>query len=226
MSADDSAIASSLGGAAQSLRDTSKWLVGGVIGTSAGVFAGTSLTSLGSLDPTNDQGRLQLAAAGLMVGLLALAAIFFFALRVMDRGSFTMRELAAANGIQTLAQIKPALVARYQSRFPAGAGDFADYVRLVEAAVNAEPSTDADTSLLDKARVDDDIISADAGLMFVKRRYRALLITLCFATPTAAAGFGLFAWAANPPKPVAAPPAFSLVCGSTGQAICDRLRLN
>jgi hypothetical protein len=223
---DDGPIAASLTGAAQSLRDTSKWLVGGVIGTSAGVFAGSSLTTLGSLDLTNDRWRLELAGVGLVAGLLALAAVFFFALRVLDRGSFTMRELSGAQGRSTLARIKPTLLDRYRTRLPAGASNFADYVRLVQAAVDADPQTQAGADLLAKARVDDDIVSADAGLMFVKRRYRALLITLCIATPVAAAGFGVFAWAANPPKASAPPQAFSITCGPAAVAICDRLRLN
>jgi hypothetical protein len=226
VSADDNAIASSLAGAAQSLRDTSKWLVGGVIGTSAGVFAGSSLTALGSLDPTNDRWRLELAGAGLMVGLLALSFVFYFALRVLDRGSFTMRELAAARGLKTLAKIKPDLIVRYRTRFPDGVKDFEGYVRLVETTVNIDPQTDETAKILERATVDDDIISADAGLMFVKRRYRALLITLCVATPAAAAGFGVFAWAANPPKTPGPLPAFSLTCGPAGQAVCERLRLN
>ena len=90
----------------------------------------------------------------------------------------------------------------------------------------ADPPTDADVDLLAKARTDDDIISADAALMFVKRRYRKLLAALIFATPIAALAFGVFAWAANPPKTNSPPPAFSITCGMATQSICDRLRLN
>jgi hypothetical protein len=223
---DDGPIAASLTGAAQSLRDTSKWLVGGVIGTSAGVFAGSSLTALGSLDPTDDRWRLVLAGAGLVIGLLALAAVFFCALRVFDRGSFTMHELSGAPDGSTLARIRPDLLKRYRSRFPAGARDFAEYFCKIQEAVDADPRTKADADLLAKARVDGNIISADAALMFVKRRYNVLLIALLLATPAAAVGFGVFAWAANPPKAISSPPAFSITCGPAAQAICDRLRLN
>ncbi len=103
----------------QSLRDTAKWMVGGVAATAVGVFAGSSLTSLGTLDPTTDRGRLLLAIAALVVGFIGLAAIFEKAIRVLTVETMTFRQVAApAVAGSERAALQATLIETYSALLP------------------------------------------------------------------------------------------------------------
>ncbi len=82
--------------ASASLRETAKWLVGGVTATAVGIFAGSSLTNLGSLDFTEDAQRLSIVILGLILGFSGLAAILAAAIRVLTVEGFSFRALAEA----------------------------------------------------------------------------------------------------------------------------------
>ena len=210
--ADASPIAQSMAGAAQSLRDTAKWLVGGVAATAAGVFAGSSLTSLGSLEWSKDHLRLFLALVGASAGFFGLAAITRAAVGVLNRRSLTMREIALADEAE-LVTLRMTIEARYKGRFPKGIETLKAYVDCVDAARRRGAITPLDQALLADARADNDVMSADGTFLLVKARFDRLVDSLGWATPVAAVGFGLFAWAANPPPqlpPKADPPALSL----------------
>lgn len=202
------AIGAAMANAAQSLRDTAKWLVGGVAATAAGVFAGSSLTSLGSLDPMKDTERLMAACAGFIVGLGALAFIFGAAIRVLTRESLTMEAVARSTEPEVKA-VRIILEERYAARLPANNRSLAGYVDAVDLALQ-NPTQQANADLIKRAVGDNAIMSADAGFQLVRRRFDALIGTLKWATALAIVGFGVFAWAANPPKPNPPPPAFSL----------------
>lgn len=209
-------MAQSMAAAAQSLRDTAKWLVGGVAATAAGVFAGSSLTSLGSLDWPADRLRLSLALAGVIMGFLGLAAIMRAAVGVLNRRSLTMREIASAND-EAVVALREALEVRYKGRFPDGVTTLTAYVERVEAARQRGGTAEEDRALLANARDDNEVMSADATFLIVKARFDRLVITLGWATSLTIAGFGLFAWAANPPQsppPAPDPPALSLTIGA------------
>jgi hypothetical protein len=114
------------------------------------------------------------------------------------------------------AAVRAALEQRYKSRLPAEDPTLLGYERAVEEALK-NPATDRNAKLLESASNDNVIISADAGFQFVKKRFDELVCKLKWTTPLAVIGFGLFAWAANPPKPSPPPPAFSFVIqGATG----------
>lgn len=199
--------ASSMAAAAQSLRDTAKWLVGGVVATAAGVFAGTSLTAFGSLDPFTNTLRMSLAVGGVFVGFGGLAFIFAAAIGVLNRHSITFREIAKTNGADktSLDALRPVLLERYRQALPRGAQTFADYVDQVDAALSHNPITDADRELISRAREHSAIVGSDASFLMVASRLRKLIRTIWGATPLAILGLGLFAWAANPPKPTTPP---------------------
>ena len=207
---DPDPIASAMATAAQSLRDTARWMVGGVVGTAAGIFAGSSLTAFGSLDPVANMPRLVLAVAGLLAGFGALAVILHRAIAVLTRESMTFREIAAAghDNLPDWVTVRAKLLERYRDRLPPGAASFADYVRLVDEARGTNPQTSATAQLLARAREDNTLFGADGSFLFVRARFERLVQALWRASPVAILGFALFAWAANPPKPdaPAAPP--------------------
>lgn len=196
---------------AQSLRDTAKWMVGGVAATAVGVFAGSSLTSLGSLDPTTDRDRLLLAVAALVIGFVGLAAIFVKAIRVLTVETMTFRQVAAPGAAGSeLAILQTKLVGTYAALLPQGVTTLEGYIQRVEAAKTANPKRPEDNEVLTKVKENVDILTAAGGFIWVYNRFDALVSVLKWAVPITIVGFGLFAWAANPPDAKSPPPAFSL----------------
>jgi len=201
--------------ASQSLRDTAKWLVGGVVATAAGVFAGSSLTAFGSVNPLIDTSRFSAAIIGLLLGFVALAFILGYAVRVLTRESMSFNELLSSEDKDILAT-KNLLEDRYRYMLPVGVTSLSEYVGEVDKVVKKMQRTNEDLAFIAQAARDASVITADASFLFVRRRFQALILILSWTTPLAILGFGLFAWAANPPKPTPIPPAFSLtIHGST-----------
>lgn len=217
MSEAGSSVAPAMAASAQSLRDTAKWMVGGVAATAVGVFAGSSLTSLGSLDPWSDRDRLVLAIAALAVGFIGLAAIFEKAIRVLTVETMTFRQVAApAVAGSERAALQARLIETYAPLLPQGTTTLEGYIQRVEQAKTANPKQAADNDVLAKVKENVDILTAAGGFIWVYNRFSALVSALKWAVPTMIAGFGLFAWAANPPDAKPSPPAFSLtIQGST-----------
>jgi hypothetical protein len=186
---------------AQSLRDTAKWLVGGVAATAAGVFAGGSLTSLGALDPTADVLRLGLAGLGLVLGFAGLAWVLFAAIGVLMVESRTIRDIASASRDvdSDLVWLRGQLEGRYKKDFPTGVGDLATYVERVDAAVATMPQTQDTQLLLARATRDFPSMGEDGAFQLVRYRFTRLVRALAWGVPPAAIGFAIFAWAANPP---------------------------
>lgn len=192
-------IAKSLGDAAQSLRDTAKWLVSGVAATAAGVFAGSSLTSLGSLDPSADMARLIVAGIGVLVGFAGLGIVIGFALRVLQRESVTFRGLVNSDDGEVAA-----VRAKMQERYAAdldGQATLAAYLVEVDRIYASAARTAAQTEFLKKSETLNPTITADAGFFIVQGRFNTMLKACCFGVALSIVGFGAYAWAANPPKP-------------------------
>jgi hypothetical protein len=224
-------IASAMAAASQSLRDTAKWLVGGVAATAAGVFAGSSLTALGSLDWATNAPRLAMAGTGILLGFAGLGFIFASAIQVLTRESKTFFEIATPSPGENkeIKALRDELFKRYGGELPRNASTFADYMLLVDDAVkrrNADPENPdpkdtalitriaRDTELIARAARDNRVWSPDASFLFVRARFNTLVGRLWWATLFAIVGFGLFAWAANPPKPQSTSPD----CSKTTQA--------
>jgi len=184
--------------AASALRETAKWLVGGVVVTAAGVFTGSSLTNLGSLDPAADAPRLAAAIAGAAIGFAALAAIVTRALAVLTLESVTLRMLAEAERSTAAADAERRRVAKmiarkYRHSFPVPGNSLAELVAAVDRLPEDDPGRAA-------AEAFNALVLPDAGFLHVRARFRKLTDILIPATFFAALGFGLFAWAANPPE--------------------------
>ncbi|MGX5831515.1 hypothetical protein [Mesorhizobium sp. 43Arga] len=211
-------VVTAMAAGAQSLRDTAKWLVGGVVATAAAVFAGSSLTSFGALDPTADEHRMVLAVGGLAAGFVGLCVVMVPALRVLVVEARTFRDFATTMDAE-IQTVRNRLIPRYRKEFPPTVDSFDGYQRVVDDAQTRikaggrdekDATLIADKTLVAKAQNDFATINADAGFNVVRDRVTKLWYGLAIGTIIAILGFGLFAWAANPGAPKSPPPAFSL----------------
>jgi hypothetical protein len=187
---------------AKALRETTKWLVAGVAATAAGVFAGSSLTNLGSLDPLENTLRLGLAILGAAIGFTGLAIIVVFAISVLTVEAVNLDMIAQAdidpNGDRELKALAGSIAKTFKRSFPITAVSVAELATKIDALPKSDP-------LFAKVRTFRAAAIPYASFLRVRTRFVRLGKALIPATFLAAAGFGLFAWAANPPAP--APPA-------------------
>ncbi|HET9638806.1 MAG TPA: hypothetical protein VFP12_06335 [Allosphingosinicella sp.] len=181
---------STAGEATKYLRETAKWIVGGVVATAGAVLAGSSLTNLGSLDPREDCGRLGLAVAGAALGFLSIGWLMAKALDVFKISSVSLERLEKA-----------------------GQGSEWEWLRKeVESEFGLSAKGEESLTELLKSPRDPPVPSIRAAVpyFYVRSKFETLVWWLPWTVTGAAAGFGLFAWAANPPepaKPVVKPPA-------------------
>ncbi|HEV2865986.1 MAG TPA: hypothetical protein VGX37_05685 [Allosphingosinicella sp.] len=204
--ADDSAPAAPMSAAAVSLRDTAKWLVGGVVVTAAGVFTGSSLTNFGSLEPATEPIRFTLAIVGAALGFAALAWILTAALAVLTLESVTFRMLAESETSTAAAdeerrKLAATIARKYKHSFPMPANSLSELVAAIDGLPQDDPRRAAAVTF-------NALVMPDAGFLHVRTRFRRLTNVLIPATFIVALGFGLFAWAANPPDdaPAERPP--------------------
>jgi len=155
-----------------------------------------------------DTARLGAAGAGFIAGLIALAFIFGAAIRVLTRESLTMEEVARATESE-VAAVRAILEKRYKATLPANNQSLTGYVEAVNTALQ-QPKEPANADLIERAVRDNAIFSADAGFQLVRARFDCLVGRLKWTTLLAIVGFGVFAWAANPPKLSSPPPACSV----------------
>jgi hypothetical protein len=173
------------------LRETARWITGGIIATSGAVIAGSSLTHIGALDPQEDLGRLAVAALGAAVGFAAIGFLFAAALRIFDVPATSLTRLAQAAPGTEWARLKAQIEAEFS--LPA----------LGPGSLAATLADGSDEELLQHIR-------AMTPYLHVRAKFKAMTGHLCWTVPLAALGFGTFAWAANPPERPAAgarPPA-------------------
>ena len=78
--------------AAASIRETARWMVGGVTVAIAAVIAGTSLSALAAPANTPGELRLVIAVGGLVVGFAGLSYLLSFALRVIVPPGLTLAD--------------------------------------------------------------------------------------------------------------------------------------
>ena len=168
-------------GAVKQLRDVSQWIIGGVIATAAGVFAGSTLTNLGHLDPAGS--RLQLAIGGVVLGFVALTAILVRGIDVIAPAGGNLHLLADA-------ERGPLLQARKWVFRMNNIGHLETHLK----------EWLAHQTTVDARRYLPKIFPC-AAFAIVRARFNRMLWTMAVAMPLAIFGFGLFAWAANPPEP-------------------------
>lgn len=189
--------------AKQALRDTGKWLFGGVAATAAGVLAGTSLTNIGSLDPHDDLKRLLAAVAGLALAFAGLGWLARRAITLLTIERFDLRQLAKHEARlsgrtwwklpyrdRVLREMLEQVKAQSPSRFGNGQ-TLTDFADKVDAAKGSQKP---------KAQNAVDELGEDASFIWVQTQFRKMTTALFPATFAVAVGLTVFAWAANPPK--------------------------
>jgi len=184
-------------GAVANLRDTAKWLVGGVVTTAVAVLIGSPLTNLGALDLG---WRLFAAIIGAFVAYMLLGYLLWNALRVVVAGSITMAELAdaeAAGGSE--AAVAKRVAERVKARMPCRLTTFRGILaRNRELRDAADTSDEADAAY--EAFADAlSALKAQIGFEHKLARFDGLRLRLFVLMPFVIAGVGVFAWAANPP---------------------------
>ena len=184
--------------ASASLRDTAKWLVAGVTATAAGVFAGSSLTSLGSLDFANHAARLWMAIGGAVLGFAGLGLVLALAIKALTVESIDFETFCRAKR-GGLARARRELDRRHAGALP---GKTASLCALLDKVLEVERKDDADSRrFMMEFQRRLPTLMAEAGFLNVRQKFAALVIALWIGAPLALIGFGTFAWAANPPEP-------------------------
>jgi hypothetical protein len=193
----DKTPASPWSAASGQLRETAKWIVSGSFATGAGVLAGSSLTSLGKLDPVADIERMAVAGAGGAVGILSLAILFAKASKVLTVEAASLTEIATATEKTWQAELRAKIDEKFAGRFPADAPNLASLRSKANSAVDhADLLKDIQMTL---------------GFLRVKDMYERMMRILPICAFGALAGIGLYAWAANPgDKPITKPPGITL----------------
>jgi hypothetical protein len=201
-----------LGNATNGLRDTAKWISGGAAVAAGGVLAGSALTGLGSVEPL---WRLLLAIAGALAGLGALGLILWRAVDVLAPRRLPLSAfldprivpLKVRQVIETdLARMFPRGVGKYTGSVPS----FAALQEVMNTLTERLHSTDkSQKAAAQKAAAQvevDKILKALDFLLpaatFEELRLRFLKVKDAVFIGGAAAviGFGVYAWAASPPK--------------------------
>lgn len=193
------------------LRETAKWISGGVVATAASVFAGSSLTNLGALSLPDDCPRLSYAAGGALLGFVALGILMYFAVRVLTVENFSINQLLAdahgGEGSKILGKIET----EYKNSIAQQAPEAT--IKALKAKADdlrANKSTGYEAKLTAIAALVGEIAEV-VSFRLLKARFDRLMIALPFTVLAALIGFGLFAWAANPPdKPAPERPGISL----------------
>lgn len=175
-------------GAITQLRTVAQWVIGGVVATAAGVFAGGSLSNIGAMNFAADSDRLWLAIYGVGAGFLAIAAIMFFGISVLAPHGHNLSELAEARWPSVNKRARKLLFKLHQ----------------IESHHDSLKSwIEEGSGTTEKAWIR--LLYPVAPFCAVRARFDRLILCMVVCVPIAIFGFGLFAWAANPPDKPAAP---------------------
>jgi hypothetical protein len=171
-----------------SLRETAKWITGGVALAAAGVITGTSLSSLGALGLG---WRLIAAIVVVTIGILGLAYLFNAALEVIVPLDYSLQQIASMKNNKIEESVKPLLEREHQNL-----KDFCNYLRHPENIDGKSLSEEELISLHEKRR----FVEAEAYSQLRLLLFSRLKIKTFIATPIIVAAFVAFSWAANPAK--------------------------
>jgi hypothetical protein len=192
-------VTQSLAAASSSLRDTAKWLIGGVIGTAAAVFAGSSLTNIGQLSLPDDWARILVVIAGATLGFACIGDLAWRALAVLTIRTMSFAELASARDAQ-LSELAAAVEGRYAGALPGNLATLAALKDRIEAE-NAKSADQQDSTFMDRAASFVPAVMAQASFQNVFDKFDRMKRVLLVRALGAIIGFGAFAWGVNPPAP-------------------------
>jgi hypothetical protein len=183
------------------LRDTAKWLIGGVALTAGGLVAGSTLSSLGSLDLG---GRLLIALCAVSVGIVALIFLLASAIKVLEPRTYDWRSLLLpetaleSDLVGIVSRVQAALIPKGGPSLEALARVHLDLVNQVTSSSNpVDPESRkeliATGNLLQRAT--SHISFEHSRFMFTTLKNRLYVVL-----PVIAVSLGLFSWAATPSR--------------------------
>jgi hypothetical protein len=196
-------LAKPYGDAITNLRETAKWIVSSLAGTTGLLLGGSVLTGLGSLDTHDD--RFRVALAGIAVFLLGAAFIFALAVNVLVSRTLVLRELATGPLYQAhRTEIDRLLHGQYPPTRPNLAAietEFADAHQARSAAMAAHNDAARATAEARLTAIAPIVLQALllGGLYDVRVRFVRLCWSLLLIAPMAAAALA-YVWAINPGK--------------------------
>ncbi len=196
MADDAPSLVKDFAAATANLRDTTKWLIGGVLSVAVGVLAGSPLTNLGSLDFGL---RLWSALAGAVLAFILLGWLLWLGLKVVVADSFGIDDLAIAQG--DLAARARRMEARIGGRFPLSPPTFAGQMKGYDAlAPDGDEAKKAKTAL--------NGLKPEIGFEYKRTFFIDFRNAMFGLMPVVIASVAVFAWAANPPpeKPLSDTP--------------------
>lgn len=186
--------------AGTSFRETAKWIISGIALATAGVIAGTSLSSLGTLGVG---WRLFAAIAALVIGYVGLGFLFLFALAVIAPRERTLQDVSAGRGMpvrwrtEIEEKARPVLKA---NKFETLA-EFCNFAENPKHGDDSKLSEDEMRNFNMIRRTVGAVVKAvERELEFRRLKYRTFAIT-----PVIALAAIVFAWAANPAKETRVP---------------------
>jgi hypothetical protein len=211
----------------EKIRGAGKWLVAAAAAVGAALFAGSQLSSIGSLPLcTRSQWqwntqctRLPLALLGAILGLAAVAYVMWQAARLLAPAGIPLDDLQRAwdaaprHVAGGKAKAARADVAFFRANPAQLGGDNrepkdleADRVDAWRALVAANKGSDDAAKKLAREQYDDmnsrlRIVLKTAQFEVLQAQFRGMLRQLLAAATVAALGIGLYSWAANPPEP-------------------------
>ncbi|MFD3539619.1 pentapeptide repeat-containing protein [Streptomyces sp. NPDC058662] len=202
---------SGLWNANDKIRSAAKWLIASSAAVGAALLAGSQLSNIGKLAPS--EGRFWWAIAGSVVGLVAVLIAIWLATRILLPITVTIDQMVRKWDNPTR-DLKPAVnffindtsYLHEYGNSPQGLKDEQEKTeRELKIAGNQGDQSAVDAGLIDRADLAGTVLQFEqlAQHKVLEGRFRRTLRWLILVTALAAAGIVVFAWASNPP---AAPP--------------------
>jgi len=192
----------------QRIRDAAKWLIASSAAVGAALIAGSQLSSIGRLDvgwPTTvATARLWVAAAGVLLGLTAVAYVIWTSVAVLLPVLVLVSDLDEHWDKPSPAMRPAVTFFREHRKFLQGVDSPAGLIDRRAELIRRLPAEDVTDEI---AKVDTRIQAVEdmANHQTLKAMFQRSLRRLLAAAALIAIGIVAFAWAANPPpKPTTA----------------------
>ncbi|WP_315803207.1 hypothetical protein [Bradyrhizobium sp. SZCCHNS3002] len=178
-----------------SLRDTAKWIIGGIAVAAAGVIAGTSLSSLGTL---GFGWQLLVAISAAMAGFIALGCLFASSLKVIVPPNLTLEDFADGKELphRWKMQIERSAAPLLERLSITGLQGFRDYVRADTNSDGSPRSPDQKRAVVALRK----LVQSTANLELQRLLFRQLTLETFWITPIVGLAFAAFAFVTSAAK--------------------------